>query len=1216
MRQSCEPPLPTIEIMKRSFRTLLCLALAQIIMPTALHAGLSAYDAAIEADNAGALPYEAVSRETMEFDHTNGIEFDFGEISESSTLEFIVKGDADLMSDDDANAHRDGFLAVGENGTWNLRYEQWDDTGALGFTHLGVKDYLFEPEDGIDVEALNSPTELTHVTYRWDQDTTTMELYLDGVLAGTNEEAVDYEMPTGPGVLGAKDVGGTEGMAGTIERVTVYNDAIDPAAILFHAEAWLGNSDPGVVISGLQDFGELPFVGEPQELIVTIRNSGQENDLTVEVMITEGENFTLVSAPSVVPPGEAGEIKLMFDRKGAIGQFTGAMEVTTNDPDEFDMVVAVELSAALIDREGPIGHYRLDEPAGASEMPDATGFGRNGSYGEGITLGAEALAGGTAMEVGGGSFATIPGEHFEGLSDFTLSLWANASDVTGLQTLIAKGGDASPTFAIIADGGVLQWFVDAGPEFSTDAAVLTANTTHHVAVTYTSTNATLYVDGAPVASMDAPLAFEVSEDNPFMVGAFNTALPFAGRIDDIQIYNRALTEEQLKGLHDAPGSVVTGELSGQQPIAAQWSFDGNLSDTAPGGMGDVLTPTGDAEYALGIVGQAVRITADGLQRLRAPDSDDLDLADNWTLEAFVWPDADNAGEWDRFWTKWGDGGEQWHTSFRSTGAIDVENGLDLFINGGDNIINSNTTAEVPLETWSHVAFVGDSAGGTITAWLNGVQVGSTAYQTIDPGDGAMNFGNFESPGNELQYTGLIDEAIIHAVARDEAYLVGRADLIPTTEPKFHRIETITSSTEADDLFPASNLILGPDDGFDSEEPHTKLKGGETGNWVTAAPGGFPADYIEEAGAPILILDLGADVSLGEISVWGYSSANANGVSEFSLRFATDAEGAEGFGQSVAYNPSFIPTNDDDTARESFFFEETVSARYVEFTAVDNFYTDPGDGSNGEPAGGDRVGLGEIAFEANPMPPLDVGPLRSDLGAVAGSSQALTEPTVVNLGELSGDATYEFFFNAVKGGGSTAITGNDTWALKLDQWQEQGVFGPTEFGVADHIFEPLDGKSVDSVFESDVHVVFVNDTAGGETRLYLNGEQVGVWPGNFELAGEVGILAARTSFGDPTGDGSVMHGWATYNSALTNENVTLLANTPFGSGTTPGDLGPLSAGLNADGMFSITIPDGVTADIEFSIDLIDWEIFATGVSGTVEDADPFAARAGYYRARQQ
>ena len=27
----------------------------------------------------------------------------------------------------------------------------------------------------------------------------------------------------------------------------------------------------------------------------------------------------------------------------------------------------------------------------------------------------------------------------------------------------------------------------------------------------------------------------------------------------------------------------------------------------------------------------------------------------------------------------------------------------------------------------------------------------------------------------------------------------------------------------------------------------------------------------------------------------------------------------------------------------------------------------------------------------------------------------------------------------------------TIALKLDQWNEQGVFGMTEFGVADHLF---------------------------------------------------------------------------------------------------------------------------------------------------------------------
>ncbi len=212
-------------------------------------------------------------------------------------------------------------------------------------------------------------------------------------------------------------------------------------------------------------------------------------------------------------------------------------------------------------------------------------------------------------------------------------------------------------------------------------------------------------------------------------------------------------------------------------VVAQWSFDGNLDDVSAGATDDHLTPTGDAEYVDGVVGQAVKLTADGLQRLRAEDSDDLDLAADWTLEAFVWPDADNTGEWDRFWTKWGDGGEQWHTSFRSTGAVDVENGLDLFINGGDNIINSNTTAEVPLETWSHVAFVGDSASGKIMAWLNGKQVGETDYQAVTPGDGAMNFGNFQSPANGLQYTGLIDEAKIHNAAVDEGYLIQRTALI-------------------------------------------------------------------------------------------------------------------------------------------------------------------------------------------------------------------------------------------------------------------------------------------------------------------------------------------------------------------------------------------------------------------------------------------------------
>ena len=175
---------------------------------------------------------------------------------------------------------------------------------------------------------------------------------------------------------------------------------------------------------------------------------------------------------------------------------------------------------------------------------------------------------------------------------------------------------------------------------------------------------------------------------------------------------------------------------------------------------------------------------------------------------------------------------------------------------------------------------------------------------------------------------------------------------------------VTSTTDASDLWPASNLIQGPGVGFDAAAPYDKTSSGSEGNWVTADDAGFPSDYIEEVGKPILTFDLGSDQTIGEISVWGYADSNTNGVSEFSLTFATEAEGAAGgtvtAGPFVLAGDRMLGTN-DGTSRQPFAFPE-VSARYVLFETIDNFFVAPGDGSvPGTLAGGDRVGLGEISF---------------------------------------------------------------------------------------------------------------------------------------------------------------------------------------------------------------------------------------------------------------
>lgn len=189
-----------------------------------------------------------------------------------------------------------------------------------------------------------------------------------------------------------------------------------------------------------------------------------------------------------------------------------------------------------------------------------------------------------------------------------------------------------------------------------------------------------------------------------------------------------------------------------------------------------------------------------------------------------------------------------------------------------------------------------------------------------------------------------------------------------------------TSTTTNDLFPVSNLILGPGVGFDAAEPHDKILGGADGLWVTDAPGGFPSDYIQVAGSPVLTFDLGADSDINAIHTWGYSSTNANGVKDFSLRFATDADGLGGFGSSILLNPTFSMTI-DDTAIQTNSFGEVVTARYVEFTALSTHLTNGGLGGPDGPAGGDRVGLGEVTFSI-PEPSMSMLSLVALLGLTA------------------------------------------------------------------------------------------------------------------------------------------------------------------------------------------------------------------------------------------
>jgi hypothetical protein len=188
---------------------------------------LEIYDASIAADALLASPLIPVATLTtpVVLTGTSGAAFDFGATSGDVTMEFILKGDP--------TASTESFLAVGTNNPLSrLDYEVWPSTLQLGFTEGHVADYLFTP-------GVASPTNDTHLAFVWDSTNLVMELYANGTLAGTaSGVASAFAMPTGLGWLGASDQSGSDGMYGTIYRVTVYGGMLSEQAIRRHSSAF------------------------------------------------------------------------------------------------------------------------------------------------------------------------------------------------------------------------------------------------------------------------------------------------------------------------------------------------------------------------------------------------------------------------------------------------------------------------------------------------------------------------------------------------------------------------------------------------------------------------------------------------------------------------------------------------------------------------------------------------------------------------------------------------------------------------------------------------------------------------------------------------------------------------------------------------------------------------------------------------------------------
>jgi hypothetical protein len=164
----------------------------------------------------------------------------------------------------------------------------------------------------------------------------------------------------------------------------------------------------------------------------------------------------------------------------------------------------------------------------------------------------------------------------------------------------------------------------------------------HLAVTYDGTMLKLFVNGDQVSSRATRGAILSTPDPLWIGGNHPYGEYFHGLIDEVRIYDRALSRSELRAEMSTPIGNATGPTA--RGLVAAWAFDQRSGRRATdasdaGNAGTLIGPTWTTR---GRFAHALRFDGAGAV-VRVPASSSLDLSEAMTLSAWIRPAGLQAG---------------------------------------------------------------------------------------------------------------------------------------------------------------------------------------------------------------------------------------------------------------------------------------------------------------------------------------------------------------------------------------------------------------------------------------------------------------------------------------------------------------------------------------------------------------------------------------------
>lgn len=460
------------------------------------------------------------------------------------------------------------------------------------------------------------------------------------------------------------------------------------------------------------------------------------------------------------------------------------------------------LSSPNINNVGPfsnglVGYWKMDEASWTNDCATATVMDASGNGSHGLSCPASTgPTGGSIGKYGNGAIYDYV-DNYISINNSTVYAPLNEPFSASAWVYLNSFSDNYPTILRLRSDDTQPWFIIfsnqtsylgvsignqanfAGIKTDVAAASLTGKWLHVVA-TYNGkgssniNNFKIYLDGTLLTNSAS--GTYASHSQATSIGYNSSGNRWNGYIDEVRVYNRELTNDDVKNLYSwAPGPV--GHWKMDEGIGQTiYDTSGNNNSLTLGAS--TATGTDDPSWVTGKFGKALQFDGNNDYAFVGDSGTSaLDMSGNMTITTWFYKNQDtDTNSWADLVTKSDTSAFDTNYWFQIHDVSDVEF-LDFYFSNDNGSYEVRGTQPIQLNTWHHAAVVYNDAANTIQFYLDGVpQSGSNVevfgtnghLESLRTNNEDLRVGSTYA---NQQFPGAIDDVKIYNYARTSTQIV-------------------------------------------------------------------------------------------------------------------------------------------------------------------------------------------------------------------------------------------------------------------------------------------------------------------------------------------------------------------------------------------------------------------------------------------------------------